>query len=101
MALVVVPGAKPHDVLWGCWYLAQRACFDLVALSVVNGCLVPSPHVLDLLFWEQFGCLLGRRPVESADQILTVFPARKSTGSLLLCLMVEESARWWPSHPAC
>ena len=88
MALVVVPGAKPHDVLWCCRYLAQRACFDLLALSVVECRLVPSPYVLDLLFWEQFGCLLGRSPIEPTDQILTVFPARKSTGSLLLCFMV-------------
>ena len=55
----------------------------------MNGCLVPSPHVLDLLFREQFCCLLGRSPVEPADQILTVFPARKSAGPLLLCLKGE------------
>ena len=74
MALVVVPGAKPHYVLWCCRYIAQWARLDLVSLSVVVCRLVPSPHALDLLFWEKFGCFPRRSPIEPTDQILTILP---------------------------
>ena len=76
--LVVVPGAKPHNVLRCCRNIAPWACLDLVSLSVVDCSLVPSPHVLDLLLWKDLGCFLCRGPVEPTDQILTVLSARKS-----------------------
>ena len=93
MALVVVPGAKPHYVLWCCRNVAQRALFDLVTLSVMDGGLVPRPHVLELLFRKQFGCLLGCCPVEPADQVLAVFPAGKADWYVVVGLHDGVSVR--------
>ena len=90
MALVVVPSAKPHNVLWGGWDSAERARLDFVTFPVVQGCLVPCFHVLELLLVQDFCCFLGCRPIESTDQILTVLPASNAAGALLLCFMVQS-----------
>ena len=84
MSLVVVPGAEPHDVFWGGWDLAKWARFDFLAVTIVDGCLIPGPHVLKLLLGEDFGGLFGSLPVEAAHQVLAVLPICQSAGALLL-----------------
>ena len=89
MALVVVPSAKPNNVLWGGWDSAEWARLDFVTLPVVQGCLVPGLHVLELLLVQHFRCFLCCRPIKSTDQVLAVLPASNAAGALLLCFLVQ------------
>ena len=84
MALVVVPSAKPYNVLGCCWNIAQRASLDLVALPVVYGCLVPGLEVLALNAGNFFVGLSSNSPIKSAGQVLTVLSGREPVGTLLL-----------------